>query len=163
MLILGRQLPDGKALKIALTKFYGIGRHMAQRVMARYSIHDTIKVGELTQSQITSLASFLSSPATSPRPFRTPYQPHLDSLGDRLRVPSMSEKRVWEHPVHNDHLSELRIESELRRERVDNIAHHRAVGTYVGKRHAMALPARGQRTKNNAKTARKLNRTQRKR
>jgi len=75
----------------------------------------------------------------------------------------MLDKRPWEQSIHNDHLSELKIESELRREMLDNIAHHRAVGTYVGKRHAMALPVRGQLTRNNAKTARKLNRTERKR
>lgn len=155
-------MPDVKALKIALTKFYGIGPHMARRVMARYSIHDTIKVGELTQSQITSLASFLSSPATSPRPFRTPFQPHHFPFSDMFRA-SSPENRDSERPIRNDHLSGLRIESELRREMLDNIVHHRVTGTYTGKRHAMALPVRGQRTKNNARTARKLNRIERKR
>ncbi|KAF8343892.1 S13-like H2TH domain-containing protein [Cantharellus anzutake] len=143
-LILGRQLPDGKALKIALTAFYGIGRHTAERVMARYSIHNTIKVGELTQAQITCLTSFLSSPATSPRPI-------------------LPGKTNLEHIRPNDPLADLKIETELRKAMLDNIAHHRAVGSYVGRRHAMALPVRGQHTRNNAQTAKKLNRIERKR
>ncbi|KAJ3725795.1 hypothetical protein EV361DRAFT_614970 [Lentinula raphanica] len=56
-----------------------------------------------------------------------------------------------------DPLTELRIESELRREIRENIAHQRMIGSYVGRRHAMHLPVRGQRTQTNAKTARKLN------
>ena len=35
------------------------------------------------------------------------------------------------------------------------------IGSYVGKRHAMKLPVRGQNTQSNAKTARKLNRVER--
>lgn len=56
-----------------------------------------------------------------------------------------------------DPLTELRIESELKREIRDNINHQRMIGSYVGKRHAMHLPVRGQNTQSNAKTARRLN------
>ena len=51
----------------------------------------------------------------------------------------------------------MKLESELRREVTANILHHRQIGTYVGKRHVMGYPVRGQRTKTNARTARKLN------
>jgi small subunit ribosomal protein S13 len=43
----------------------------------------------------------------------------------------------------------------------ENIAHQRMIGSYVGRRHAMGLPVRGQNTQTNAKTARKLNRVER--
>lgn len=56
-----------------------------------------------------------------------------------------------------DPLKFLKIESELRREIRENIAHQRMIGSYVGKRHAMHLPVRGQNTQSNAKTAKKLN------
>jgi small subunit ribosomal protein S13 len=56
-----------------------------------------------------------------------------------------------------DPLKSLKIESELRREIRENIAHQRMIGSYVGKRHAMHLPVRGQNTQSNAKTAKKLN------
>jgi len=56
-----------------------------------------------------------------------------------------------------DPLNDLKIESELRREIRENIAHQRMIGSYVGRRHAMHLPVRGQNTQSNAKTAKKLN------
>ncbi|EGG09614.1 uncharacterized protein MELLADRAFT_31252, partial [Melampsora larici-populina 98AG31] len=60
-----------------------------------------------------------------------------------------------------DPLQRLIIESDLRREVRANIAHHRAVGSYRGKRHALGFPVNGQRTHTNAKTAKKLNRVDR--
>lgn len=60
-----------------------------------------------------------------------------------------------------DSLRDLKIESDLRRMIRENIAHHRQVGTYIGRRHAMGLPVRGQRTTSNARTAKKLNRLER--
>lgn len=51
----------------------------------------------------------------------------------------------------------MTIESDLRRQVRNNILHHREIGNYKGKRHAMGYPVRGQRTSTNAKTARKLN------
>ncbi|CAG8475024.1 4607_t:CDS:2 [Paraglomus occultum] len=54
-------------------------------------------------------------------------------------------------------LARMTLESELRRKVTANILHHRQIGTYVGKRHVMGYPVRGQRTKTNARTARKLN------
>ena len=56
-----------------------------------------------------------------------------------------------------DPLKDLKIESELRRMIRENIAHQRMIGSYVGRRHAMHLPVRGQNTQSNAKTAKKLN------
>ncbi|KAK9476888.1 hypothetical protein V1514DRAFT_335474 [Lipomyces japonicus] len=39
-----------------------------------------------------------------------------------------------------------------------NIQVKRAIGSYVGKRHVLGYPVRGQRTKNNAQTAKRMNR-----
>ena len=128
--------------------------------MARYSIHDTTRVGELTQTQLTSLTAFLSSPITSPRPPRTPLaSPKYGLLHSTVSDSVSKEIARTARPV--DELAELKIESELRREVRENIAHHRTVGTYVGRRHAMGLPVRGQNTRSNAKTARKLNKIER--
>lgn len=44
-------------------------------------------------------------------------------------------------------LSEMKIENDLRREILDNIKRLKDTGTYRGKRHAMGLPVRGQRTR----------------
>jgi ribosomal protein S13 len=44
-------------------------------------------------------------------------------------------------------LSTMKIENELRKEMRDNIQRLRDMGSYRGKRHAMGLPVRGQRTR----------------
>ena len=46
-------------------------------------------------------------------------------------------------------LSELTIENVLRRKLVENIKRLRDIGSYRGRRHAMGMPVRGQRTQNN--------------
>jgi small subunit ribosomal protein S13 len=54
-------------------------------------------------------------------------------------------------------LSTMKIENDARREVQDNIRRLKDMGTYRGRRHAMGLPVRGQRTRNQINTARKLN------
>jgi hypothetical protein len=46
-----------------------------------------------------------------------------------------------------EELSAMNLENDLRRETVDNIKRLRDIGTYRGRRHAMGLPVRGQRTR----------------
>lgn len=48
----------------------------------------------------------------------------------------------------------LKIEGDLRREVAQNIKRLQDIGTYRGQRHAKNLPARGQRTRSNARTKR---------
>ncbi|KAI0277239.1 hypothetical protein BGY98DRAFT_1090009 [Russula aff. rugulosa BPL654] len=129
--ILGVQLFENNFVKHALTHFYGISHHTAGRICARLQIHDTCRVRQLSATQITSIAAFLSSPFTSP-------------------IPRGADPLRW-----------LKIETDLKREMRENIAHQRMIGSYVGKRHAMGLPVRGQNTQTNARTARKLNRVER--
>ncbi|KAL5441948.1 hypothetical protein PMIN06_009201 [Paraphaeosphaeria minitans] len=56
-------------------------------------------------------------------------------------------------------LSNMKIENDLRREIQDSIMRLKDMGSYRGRRHAMGLPVRGQRTRTQIATARKLNRT----
>lgn len=58
-------------------------------------------------------------------------------------------------------LSELTIEGNARAIVRENIQLKRRIGSYQGLRHAMGLPVRGQHTRNNGKTAKKLNRLDR--
>ncbi|BFZ63371.1 hypothetical protein YB2330_004493 [Saitoella coloradoensis] len=60
-------------------------------------------------------------------------------------------------------LTDMTIESDLIRKMQASILRLRTIGTYRGKRHAAQLPVRGQRTNNNIKTAKKLNKLERKR
>ncbi|THU87236.1 S13-like H2TH domain-containing protein [Dendrothele bispora CBS 962.96] len=184
--ILGISLPDSQLARFALTSIYGIGHHTSHRLCARFQIHDRCKVKDLTPFQITAIASFLSSPKTAPPvphyPLATPdftprpakmsshelqaefnaaqatqrqrKQEKLLALGKAL--PDAKAESKTRDPLNN-----LKIESELRREVRENIAHQRMIGSYVGRRHAMNLPVRGQNTQSNAKTAKKLNRLNR--
>lgn len=163
-------------VQFALTKFYGIGHHTAHRLCARLQIHDQCKMKDLSPYQVTALASFLSSPGTSLAPPQYPLAdssyvspPPNKSLQDlqndfaALKIARDAKrirraKSIGATPTANpDPLKDLKIESELRRIIRDNIGHQRMIGSYVGRRHAMHLPVRGQNTQNNAKTARKLN------
>ncbi|CAI2177010.1 11722_t:CDS:2 [Funneliformis geosporum] len=105
-------LPDKKLFRIALTYFYGIGPKTAQQLCSKFSIHNSCKVSDLSESQLNTISLELSN---------------------------------------------MTLESDLRRKVKNNILHHRTIGDYKGKRHAMGYPVRGQRTRTNAKTARKLN------
>lgn len=53
----------------------------------------------------------------------------------------------------------FRVESDLRRRETEVVARHRSLGSVRGIRMRLGLPVRGQRTKSNAKTAKRLNRT----
>jgi small subunit ribosomal protein S13 len=156
-----------------LTKFYGVGAKTSKRLCARFQIHDTAKVGDLSPFQITSLASFLSSPSTAPPLPRYPLAPpnfvppppntssqellaKFKEQQAQTAEKSDAKKKKWADPLNS-----LKVESELRNEIRENIAHQRMIGSYVGRRHAMHLPVRGQNTQNNAKTAKKLNRLDR--
>jgi small subunit ribosomal protein S13 len=123
------------------------------------SIHDTCKVRDLTQVQLTSLTAFLSSPSTFPAATRLPLA-SLDfqapNPGKPLPTVPKSSKAGSSDPLRN-----LKIEVELRRELRENIMHQRVIGSYVGRRHAQHLPVRGQNTRTNAQTAKKLNKIDR--
>ena len=56
----------------------------------------------------------------------------------------------------------MKIENDLRRELRDNIKRLRDMGAYRGRRHAMGMPVRGQRTRTQTATAGRLNKVDRK-
>ncbi|KAI4613824.1 hypothetical protein J4E83_007426 [Alternaria metachromatica] len=58
-------------------------------------------------------------------------------------------------------LANMKIENDLRRQVQDDIRRLRDMGTYRGRRHAMGLPVRGQRTRTQIATARRLNKMER--
>ncbi|KAI1404609.1 ribosomal protein S13 [Hypoxylon fuscum] len=58
-------------------------------------------------------------------------------------------------------LSTMTIENDARKIVQDNIKRLRDMGTYRGRRHAMGLPVRGQRTRTQIETAKKLNQLER--
>jgi small subunit ribosomal protein S13 len=85
-----------------LQSFFGIGTDTSARLLARYHIHPTCKVGELANKQVLDLTAALS---------------------------------------------DMKIENDLRRQVLDDIKRLRETGTTRGRRHALGLPVRGQRTR----------------
>lgn len=142
-----------------MRNFYGVGDHISERICARFHIHQTQRVSQLTPQQITGIASFISSPRTAPALPRLP----LAKLGfvPPPRVPQLDMKKLRVNK--SDPLLGIRLETDLKREMLENIAHQRMIRSYVGQRHAQGLPVRGQNTQNNAQTAKKLNRIERRR
>ncbi|KAK4178743.1 putative mitochondrial SSU ribosomal protein S13 precursor [Triangularia setosa] len=81
------------------------------------------------------------------------------SIHPRAKIGTLSPKTVTALTAE---LSTMTIESDARKIIQDNIKRLRDMGTYRGRRHAMNLPVRGQRTRNQNMTAIKLNRVERK-
>ncbi|KAH8826981.1 hypothetical protein DL96DRAFT_1528834 [Flagelloscypha sp. PMI_526] len=172
--LLGAPLRDSWRTKFALKTFYGIGDLQASRICARLQIHDACRMMDLTPYQMTSLAAFLSSPKTSPQvpllptaapnfrappPTTVPNSLRLEYHKAREQMLARSAKKKKE--PWKDPLNDLKIENDLKKDMRDAIAHHKEIGSYVGRRHALGLPVRGQNTQGNAKTAKKLNRIDR--
>ncbi|PIR15598.1 MAG: 30S ribosomal protein S13 [Elusimicrobia bacterium CG11_big_fil_rev_8_21_14_0_20_64_6] len=68
------------------------------------------------------------------------------------RVKDLTEEQVV--LINNLLLKDFKVEGELRRETVANMARLTEIGSFRGHRHRRNLPCRGQRTKTNARTRR---------
>lgn len=76
------------------------------------------------------------------------------AIPQNLKVIELSELQINEL---TNTLANMTIETDLKRQVREQVMHHRNINNYIGRRHAMSLPVRGQRTRNNAKNAKKLN------
>jgi len=80
------------------------------------------------------------------------------SIHETARVGSLNTNKLT---ALSNELSNMTIENDLRRKIRDDIRRLKDMGTYRGRRHAQGLPARGQNTRSQISTARKLNRVER--
>lgn len=120
--------------------------------------------GRCSFSASVSLSSRLSRYCTSPAPTclcLTTTQRSLETfygIGPKISQRIMARFHI--HPFAKvgslknatvldltAELSEMKIENDARREVQDNIRRLKDMGTYRGRRHAMGLPVRGQRTR----------------
>ncbi|PVU98860.1 hypothetical protein BB559_001197 [Furculomyces boomerangus] len=76
------------------------------------------------------------------------------SIHKQCRLHELSETQINQL---SGILSSMTLENDLERQITNNIQRLKRIGTYVGQRHALGLPVHGQRTRNNSKTAKKLN------
>ncbi|KAM0749929.1 S13-like H2TH domain-containing protein [Meredithblackwellia eburnea MCA 4105] len=159
--LLGATLPDRKLVKIALLAFHGVNHRTSSLIMARLQFHDQLRVQDLSQTQLNQLSALLSAPQAAPRP-STPllsFSPATSPSSSTSSAPETLERNP--PPTSQDPIYNLIIEEDLRRKVRKDIAHHRTVNTLTGRYHAMGLPVRGQRNRTNGKTAKRLNRIER--
>lgn len=86
-------------------------------------------------------------------------QKALKALGmdENIRAKDISEDELSTLGAYLD--KNFTIEGNLRRQESQNIARLKNIGCYRGLRHRLGLPARGQRTKTNARTRKGKKRT----
>ncbi len=78
-------------------------------------------------------------------------------IAPEVRIKDLSEAEVARIRTVIDR--DYKVEGDLRREIAMNIKRLQEIGTYRGLRHRRNLPARGQRTRTNARTKRGLRKT----
>ena len=113
-----------------------LGKYLPDEKPVRYALLEFVGIGQFTATQICARLQFHQT----------------------LTMGEMSERQL---NALSHELGEMTLENDLWRGVRDNIARLRRIGSYRGKRHASGLPTRGQNTRNNASTARKLNRVDR--
>lgn len=79
-------------------------------------------------------------------------------LYPQMRMNELTEPQLM---AINKELGKMKVEGKLKQEILENIKLKRLIGSYAGYRHAYGLPVRGQGTRNNANTAKKLNKLDR--
>lgn len=80
------------------------------------------------------------------------------SIFPQQRLEALSPKTILQLTAE---LSTMTIENDARKVVQDNIKRLKDMGAYRGRRHAMGLPVRGQRARNQNATSMKLNRLER--
>lgn len=59
--IVGRDIPDNKKLAISLTYIYGIGRHLALKIIAELRLNPDKKARELSPDEVAKISTVLAS------------------------------------------------------------------------------------------------------
>lgn len=80
------------------------------------------------------------------------------SIHNLAKVGSLAPRTVTSLTAE---LSQMTLETDARKVVKDNIRRLKDIGTYRGRRHAMGLPVRGQKTQTQTTNARKFNRVER--
>lgn len=77
-------------------------------------------------------------------------------LADCQIDPNLRTKNLTEEQINKLQraIENFKVEGDLRREIQSNVKRLQEIGTYRGMRHSKGLPARGQRTRTNARTKR---------
>jgi small subunit ribosomal protein S13 len=61
MRLLGVNLPDSKSVKISLTYLFGVGLSRAKQICSDCNIDEKLKLGDLSQDQVQSIAHYIKN------------------------------------------------------------------------------------------------------
>jgi len=128
--LLGHMLPDNKAIGIALTYIYGIGQARSKEICTQVVLWQFKKLKKMSKEERQRVDVFFNK--------------KVKDLTDE------EEKKI------SDIVRTYVLENDLRREIASNIKRLKELKTWRGMRHALWLPVRGQQTRTNAKTAKRL-------
>lgn len=59
--VIGIDIPDNKRLEISLTYLYGIGRHLANEIIAKLSLDPNMRAHKLTQDDLAKLNGLIQA------------------------------------------------------------------------------------------------------
>jgi small subunit ribosomal protein S13 len=59
--VLGIEIPDNKRLEISLTYLFGIGRHLANEIIAKLGLDPNIRAHKLTQDDLARINTLLQA------------------------------------------------------------------------------------------------------
>ena len=112
------------------TGFYGIGQSRSKEICTQVVLGELKKFKHMTDEERNAVMAFFNK--------------KVKDLTDE------EEKKI------SDIVRTYALENDLRREVASNIKRLKELKTWRGMRHALGLPVRGQQTKTNAKTAKRL-------
>lgn len=59
--VIGIDIPDNKRLEISLTYLYGIGRHLANEIIAKLGLDPDVRAHKLTQDELARINTLLQA------------------------------------------------------------------------------------------------------
>ena len=132
--ILGTNLLNRKYIYIALTDIYGIGISRSLEILNKTSINPKTKVSDLTEENISKIRDLLENE-------------NYKLEGDLENISKIRDL------LENEN---YKLEGDLKRLIGLNIKRLIDINSVRGRRHLKGLPVRGQRTKTNSRTSRRI-------
>lgn len=124
--IMGVDIPNEKRIEASLQYIYGVGAYRARTILKETGINPDTRARDLKDDEIARIASFIDKTYND----------------DVIKADGKSSMVGRSGPV----------EGALRRKVQQAVLRLKKIGSYRGLRHIKGLPARGQRTRTNART-----------
>ncbi len=125
--IVNTDIDGNKSIYLGLTRIKGISHMFSNMVLNLLNIDKNLKVGDLSEEQVSKLDEAIRNP-------------------EKLGAPAWTYNRKKDPETGKDmHL----VSSDIKFIQDNDIKLQRKIKSYIGSRHSAGLPVRGQKTKNN--------------